>query len=98
MPYISQEYRERYDALVDQLVKVMMQESLTYGVRDANTTKGHHNYIMYTLAIKLADELGIRYHTLQDIIGTFECCKLELYRKIIAPYEEKAIEKNGDVK
>jgi hypothetical protein len=26
-----------------------------------------------------------------------ECCKLELYRKIAAPYEDIKIQENGDV-
>ena len=64
---------------------------------DKQLAKGHHNYIMYTLALKLADKLGIRYAVLQDIVGTFDCCKMEFYRKIVSPYEEEAMEKNGDV-
>ena len=91
MPYIPQKDRDRYNNLVDAIVDKLVE------VNDTQLIKGHHNYIMYTLALKLADRVGIRYATLQDIIGTFDCCKMELYRKLVAPYEEKAIEKNGDV-
>jgi len=90
MPYIKQADRDQYDNAINELVELL--EAL-----DRDTSKGHHNYIMYTLALRLAKALGIRYHTLQDIIGTFDCCKLEFYRKVVAPYEDKAIERNGDV-
>jgi len=91
MPYIPQEDRDKYDDLVDKIVNELA------SLDDKQLVKGHHNYIMYSLALKLAKKLGIRYATLQDIIGTFECCKLELYRKVVAEYEQYAIEKNGDV-
>jgi hypothetical protein len=90
MPYIKQEDRYQYDALIDALVGNLV-------LNNSNTIKGHHNYIMFTLAAKLAEELGVRYATLQDIVGTFECCKEEFYRRIVGPHEDKAIEKNGDV-
>lgn len=102
MPYIKEKDRERYDSLVDTLVSALlsaMTENSEEGDRllNVNVIKGHHNYIMYSLALKLVKKLGVRYHTLQDIIGTFDCSKLEFYRRIIAPYEDAAIKKNGDV-
>lgn len=30
-------------------------------------------------------------------IGVLECAKLELYRRLVAPYEDKKILENGDV-
>ena len=91
MPYIPQEGRDKYDDLVDELVTKLVE------LDDNNLVKGHHNYIMYTLALKLADKLGIRYATLQDIVGTFDCCKMEFYRKVVAPYENQAAKKSGEV-
>jgi hypothetical protein len=90
MPYIKKELREQYDEYIDELVDILACET-------DEAIKGHHNYIMYRLAKKLAERLGVRYHTLQDIIGTFDCCKAEFSRRIVAPYEDKAIDKNGDV-
>jgi len=40
---------------------------------------------------------GLRYHVLNEVVGALECAKLELYRRVVAPYEDKAIAKNGDV-
>ena len=90
MPYIKQEDRSQYDVLVDALVGKLM-------ANNSQAIKGHHNYVMFALAYKLAQQLGIRYATLQDIVGTFECCKGEFYRRIVGPYEDKAMERNGDV-
>jgi hypothetical protein len=30
-------------------------------------------------------------------IGALECCKSELYRRMVGPYEDQAIARNGDV-
>lgn len=38
-----------------------------------------------------------RYDDYNSAIGALECCKLELYRRAVAPYEDKKIEENGDV-
>ena len=37
------------------------------------------------------------YENFNAMIGALECCKQEYYRRIIAPYEDKKIEENGDV-
>jgi len=91
MPYIPQKDRDRYDKEVDAIVDKLV------ALENNQLVKGHHNYIMYTLALKLVEKIGIKYATLQDIVGTFDCCKMEFYRKVIADYEEKAITLNGDV-
>jgi len=38
-----------------------------------------------------------RYQGFNDVIGALECCKLEVYRRLIAPYEDEAKKRNGDV-
>jgi hypothetical protein len=40
---------------------------------------------------------GLRYAALNDAIGALECAKLELYRRVVAPYENTKIAENGDV-
>lgn len=37
------------------------------------------------------------YQRFNDAIGALEGCKLELYRRLVAPYEDKKIVENGDV-
>ena len=63
---------------------------------DFPKTCGELNYVLTTT---IKDYLGPYpdYHAFNSAIGALECCKLELYRRMIAPYEDKAIERNGDV-
>lgn len=37
------------------------------------------------------------YSLLSEAIGILECAKLELYRRMVAPYEDSKMEENGDV-
>lgn len=37
------------------------------------------------------------YQRFNDAIGALEGCKLELYRRLVAPYEDKKVIENGDV-
>jgi len=40
---------------------------------------------------------GASYTLLNEVIGVLECAKLELYRRVAAPYEDKKLQANGDV-
>ena len=45
-----------------------------------------------------AEESGrLRYAHLNEAIGVLECAKLELYRRVAAPYEDTKITESGDV-
>ena len=37
------------------------------------------------------------YGLINEAIGVLECAKLELYRRVAAPYEDKKKEENGDI-
>lgn len=37
------------------------------------------------------------YQAYNDVIGVLECLKLEVYRRLVAPYEDEKCEQNGDV-
>lgn len=39
----------------------------------------------------------VGYFEINEAIGVLECAKLELYRRIAAPYEDGKKEENGDV-
>lgn len=39
----------------------------------------------------------LRGHRYADIQGALECCKLEFYRRVAVPYEDRKIKLNGDV-
>ena len=40
---------------------------------------------------------GLRYAHLNEAMGAMECAKLELYRRLAAPYEDRKITETGDV-
>ena len=40
---------------------------------------------------------GLCYDSINDCIGVLECAKLELYRRLAAPYETIKMAQNGDV-
>jgi len=40
---------------------------------------------------------GPSYQTINDIIGALEGAKMEFYRRVVVPYEDKKIKDNGDV-
>jgi hypothetical protein len=58
---------------------------------------GELNYQFTMLARKYLKDNGETYKTMNDVMGAFECAKLEFYRRIIVPYECKKIEENGDL-
>ncbi len=45
----------------------------------------------------LQEKGGLRYAHLNEAIGALDCAKLELYRRVAAPYEDNKIAENGDV-
>jgi hypothetical protein len=58
---------------------------------------GELNYYISTLVNHFINEKGKSYAVVNEVIGALECAKLELYRRIIAPYEDIKIQENGDV-
>ena len=93
MPYIKRETRERFDALVESLAKLVEEEA----ERQAKTPAGDLNYIITTLIDKTYRNWGDNYQDFNEKVGILECAKLELYRRRVAPYEDEKIELNGDV-
>lgn len=84
MPYIENSDKEKFEP---ELVKVA--ESIE--------TAGEMNYVITMLVRNYIERKGLCYQTLNDAIGALEGCKFELYRRVLAPYEDRKIEENGDV-
>ncbi len=61
------------------------------------TDVGHLNYNLSQQIDKYIAMVGLNYESLNGIIGVLECMKLEVYRRIAAPYEDRKIEQNGEV-
>lgn len=92
MPYIEPENRHKYETAITEIVTQLNLRG-TSGLYPV----GDLNYIISTIIQKTLQRQGMRYQTLNAIVGSLECCKLEVYRRLASPYEDEKITKNGDV-
>lgn len=60
------------------------------------TNAGELNFIITSTLLKYLGE-GAGYSDYNEVVGVLECAKLELYRRMVAPYEDTKIAENGDV-
>src|SRR5438045_3727129 len=58
---------------------------------------GDLNYLFTRLYLRYLRNKGESYQSYNDIVGALECCKLELYRRLVGHYEDEKREANGDV-
>lgn len=88
MPYIEQNQRDDLDMLVETAIRG--------SVNLPCLTPGDMNYLLTRLCVAHIGDMS--YTKANEVVGVLECVKLEMYRRAIAPYEDKAIIRNGDVK
>lgn len=88
MPYITQDDRMKFDAMLQEFEELRTTHDLS---------EGDMNYLITHLLHQWIKSRGIRYAHLNSAIGVLECAKLELYRTVAAPYEDTKIEENGPV-
>ena len=59
---------------------------------------GELNYLVTRIVDSYLKTKGrIRYSHINEAVGVLECAKLELYRRIAAPYEDVKMNETGDV-
>lgn len=93
MPYITKDRRkeiEKCDSHLDIFGKIGQLNKVI-------ETEGELNYVITKLCHSFIERKRKKYSTLNTVIGVLECAKLELYRRIIAPYENQKIKENGNV-
>jgi hypothetical protein len=83
MPYIKQALRPSLSAV-------------PIAIRAA-ADAGELNYVLTTAVLRFLNNGAPSYSRYNAAIGALECCKLELYRRMIAKYEDTKIIENGDV-
>lgn len=83
MPYIPLEDRSKFEGVRE------------YGYKSLSV--GELNYVFTQIILGYLEEKGINYSNLNGVIGALDCCKLELYRQLVAPYEDIKEKKNGKV-
>ena len=84
MPYIKPADREKFEPVLASLQQVKINSS---GELNFVLTKVIHHYL----------GASPNYGAFNDAIGALEGAKLEVYRRHVAPYEDKKILENGDV-
>jgi hypothetical protein len=91
MPYLTNEdkidfnFGNRISDLTDYLNQLKI-ESLS----------GHINYLNFIIIKRWIKKNGKKYFVFAAIVGTLVCCILEIYRRLIVPYETEKINSNGD--
>ena len=91
MPYIPQ---TRRDEINFELLDDSRDEG---GLNWTPQNAGDLNFLVTCFIDNYLLQNGTRYANINEMIGALECCKLELYRKIAAPYENLKEEENGAV-
>lgn len=88
MPYVKREQRPAIDQLIEPLINHL--KSLPTEDQD-----GSLNYAVTKIIKKIYPQ---KYFHLNRALGVLTAITHELYRRIIAPYEDTKILENGDVK
>jgi len=89
MPYIPQENRKKLD---EKIIPLFREAANSHHRGDV----GDVNYCISQLIWRLFQE-NPTYRRACELMGTLECAKAEFYRRVVAPYEDKKIEANGDL-
>jgi hypothetical protein len=97
MPYISPDHRQTLNPLIDRLALQIVHEAQAMGYDAAFA--GLLNYTCTRLALKVVRQRfgAMRYWLIAILTGTFKNIADEFYRRIAVPYENRQIEKSGDV-
>jgi hypothetical protein len=82
MPYITLLARDRLDSPWEQ----------------SAANAGELNYQITKLLLRYIHQGGtLNYQAINDVHGALEGAKLEFYRRVVIPYENRKIKENGDV-
>lgn len=105
MPYIKPMDRVTLDRIIDAFLEDLetmlpdLKVNSTSEVTRGADLVGHLNYAVTRIvmgALKLVSERP-KYETLALFSGLFSHMGAEFYRRVVVPYEEKKIAKNGDL-
>lgn len=91
MPYL-------FDAQKDEAEEQGLRDAVHYSsTMSLKNFVGYLNYAITRHAKTWLKKNGQRYFSLCAIVGTIICSVFELYRRVVAPYEDTKIKENGDV-
>lgn len=92
MPYLADNLRLEVDIQCSMERTTSYLSSLTF-----EDFLGVLNYLNFKIVKRYITRWGKKYFRFAGIMGTLLCCLFEIYRRLIAPYEDETIKKNGDV-
>jgi hypothetical protein len=84
MPYIAKEERIKFEKPVQELSESIEND-------------GDLNYCISLLMHKILEKRGVKYQNMNNIMGAIDCAKMEFYRTVASPYEDKRKSENGNV-
>jgi len=87
LPYIKVGNRSKYNTVLRELLEILK-------TLPPDEVDGELNYVVTSI---LKEVYPLRYFHINKAIGVLECIKLEYYRRVAAPYEDKKIQESGDV-
>jgi len=87
MPYINKDLR----ANLDEAIKGLEDKIKNCG------TENRAGVLNYCISKMFSNLFSLRYSEINEAIGVLECSKLEFYRRVAVPYEDKKVIDNGDV-
>jgi len=87
MPYIKKQDRAKWTKIIAEIVGMLKQ-------LPQDSVDGDLNYLFTSIILNSYEQ---KYFNYNRAMGMLECCKQELYRKVIGPYENEKIAENGDV-
>ncbi|GMU26223.1 MAG: hypothetical protein AMXMBFR16_11280 [Candidatus Uhrbacteria bacterium] len=93
MPYINPASRRELDPKIDDLVDQLFRTS-----GENPVPKGNVNYVVTRIALQaLEPRGGWTYTSLSDAVAALQDAADEIKRRLLGPYEDTCIERNGDL-
>ena len=93
MPYIKPEYRPRLDSHIEALAKEINKIAEEAG--EIHSFAGLLDYSFTKISLKTLPEQ--RYWTYTLLEGVLSSISKEVYRRVVAPYEDKQMKERGDI-
>jgi len=87
MPYITKLDRSHVDPHLNNFLSYV----------DIANSPGRLNYIITAICHDYLQRSDFKYKDLNEVLGVLESAKLELYRQVVAKYEDKKREENGSI-
>jgi len=86
VPYIGSHMRGFIQSLVD-----------LRAIHDSELEPGELNYLITSVCLASLPDDGPHYAAYNTVIGVLESVKIEFYRRMVAPYEDKKRDQHGEV-